>query len=246
MLVCGTKTQARRPAGTIGWLACCISGASRSRHLPKPRSRRESSGRSDSHTRSHPVTPASAAPSARRSPTIANRSVAPSYSRAFLDTNGLPVFQLQVPLIDRSGFQPGSLLIADRIEEVGKKQPVDREPGGVRNLDRGLFDHVTPVMCPLADGFVEPLRKDQFDQLHGRDRIEDMESVNPIGKTRIPAEVGDRKGRGGGCQVGTRGGFGDPLQQFHLGVVILDDRFDQQVRIREISRVERGRDQVRR
>jgi hypothetical protein len=60
--------------------------------------------------------------------------------------------------VDVIGLKLGSLEHPDGIEQVREQQPVDHEPGLVRDLDSGLTERQAPRSGSLANPRPQPLR----------------------------------------------------------------------------------------
>src|SRR5690606_19740976 len=84
-----------------------------------------------------------------------------------------------------------TLELADRVQHVGNQEEVHHEPGVVLRGDRHL-----PELPGEFEGAVERLvaRGDgahHLDQLHDRDRIEEVQAHEPVGPVRGRGHVGD-------------------------------------------------------
>ena len=130
----------------------------------------------------------------------------------------------------------------DRVEEVGEEQAVDDEAGRVRHLDRGLVERSAPGPRPVGQAVARALRNAELDQLHARDRVEDVKAEDAIGRSGAVAEVGDRERRGRGREVGVRRRLRERGEELALRVGVLGDRLDDQVAAGELLLIGRHLD----
>ncbi len=133
-----------------------------------------------------------------------------------------------------AGVKPDSSMNLHRVEEVGEEQAVDDEAGRVRNLDRGLVERRAPGPGAVGEAVAGALGDAELDQLHARDRVEDVEAEDAIGRSGAVAEVGDRERGGRRREVGVRRRLGERSEELALRVGVLGDRLDDQVASREL------------
>ena len=135
------------------------------------------------------------------------------------------------------GAHPGRLHQPHRVEQVGEEQPVDDEAGLVGDLDRGLAQRRAPGARALGDPVAQRLREAELDQLHPRDRVEDVKAEEALRRRRrarassaIESEEVVVARSASGAALAER------REQLGLRVGVLDDRLDDEVAAGEVGR----------
>ena len=132
------------------------------------------------------------------------------------------------------GSMPGLFEQPHGVEEVGEQQPVDDEPGHVGHLDGGLLERAAQRQRARAGLRGGRGGKDQLDELHAGDGIEDVQPDEPLRAPALAGQPLDRQRRGGAREdrLG-RSSSSSSGKQAGLDVVILDDRLDHELGLRE-------------
>ena len=147
--------------------------------------------------------------------------------------------------VDLLRLHPGLLEQPDGIEQVGEQQAVDDETGLVRDLDHRLADRLAPGPRPHRDRGIGRPGDTELDQLHPDDGVEGVESERPLRRTGGVAQGLDSERRGRARQVGCRAAPRESSQQLDLGIGLLDDRLDHQVRVGQVGGIGRDLDVAR-
>jgi hypothetical protein len=129
--------------------------------------------------------------------------------------------------VDVLGAHPGLLLQGDGAEEVGEEQAVDHEAGQIGHFDGGLAERLAEPAGALAGAVGRGLREGELDELHLRDRVEDVQADEAVLRARGPGEALDRQRRRRARQQRVvAGDHAEVAQDAGLDLLVLADRLD--------------------
>ena len=108
--------------------------------------------------------------------------------------------------VDVLRAHPGLVLEDDGAEEIGEEQAVDHEAGEVGHLDGDLVERLAQRVRALARAVARGGREGELDELHLRDRVEDVQADEAVLRAGGLREAFDRQRRGGAREQRVVGG----------------------------------------
>lgn len=131
---------------------------------------------------------------------------------------------------------------ADGVEQVRHEQEVDDEAGRVLRLDHDLADLLAEGAGALEDLVRRREGAHDFDQLHERDGVEEVQTHEVLGALRGGGHVTDGQRRGVRREDRVLGAdLVERREQLALDLEVLDDRLDDQIAVAHVGELGRER-----